>query len=221
MYGIYLKEDSVLNFNGGVIRVGQGCCISSNNTTGGSAAININGGELYSDGGYAIYSPAQEDININGGIVQGINARMGKIKISGDAKIIATTINSSTYDDIGNNITTSGCLWLGDTIALIAGTYEDVDGTNTFVEISKDVTVESNFRAAIGIYAVDTTLSQDVEVYLKSLDQVSTTDESFKAIEVYNHEYIADAAEAAGKEYDPNFTSRILVAVNNRPYYNN
>ena len=125
VYGVYAKNSSVINFKSGVIKVGPASCIGTNNTTGGST-INISGGALYAEGGYAIYNASQGTINVTGGIVQGIQARMGTINISGEAQIIGTTITEDTRDAIGANNKTTGSLYLGDTIALIAGDRKSV-----------------------------------------------------------------------------------------------
>lgn len=218
-YGVYLIDNSSINFKSGTIKVGQGSCISSNNSTGGATVINVTGGELLSDGAYAIYSPAQEKIKITGGKVQGINARIGKIYITKDAEIIPTTITAETCDDIGANISTSGCIWFGDTIALIVGTYDDNDGTDTVLEVSGNAKVSSNFRSAIAIYAVDTLVAQNVNVVVADSANVTTTDAEFDAIKVYDHEAISEAATAAGKTYEAVTDSDITVNVDGSQVY--
>ena len=211
-YGVYAIDNSVINMVSGVIKVGQGCAISTNNTTGG-AKINIYGGELYSDGCYAIYNAAQSEINISGGIVQGISARMGDIKISGDAKIIGTTITESTCDNIGSNIATTGCIWLGDTIALITGTYSGEDSAKTALSITGNATVESSFRAGIGVYMLDTKLATVATVTVDKANAVTTKDAGYDAIKVYDHDYITEAATAAGKTFTPAATCDLTVRV--------
>jgi hypothetical protein len=106
-YGIYAKNGTEVNVNSGTIKTDGCSAISTNNTTGG-ATFNVTGGNLLSESGYAIYFPAQGIINISGGTVQGIQMRMGKLYISGDAQIIATGINAENCDDIGANTTASG-----------------------------------------------------------------------------------------------------------------
>ena len=213
-YGIYAKNSSVINFRSGVIKVALASCISTNNLTGGSI-INVSGGELYSDGCYAIYCPAQGTVNITGGKVQGVLARMGTINVSGDAEIIPPTIDAETCDDIGANINTSGSLALGDAIAVIAGSYSDSSGVDTTINIEANSTVKSNFRSAIGVYMLDTKVAANVAVNVYDSSAVSTTDASADAIKVYDHAYISAAATAAGKTYNPVATSTVTVNVQN------
>lgn len=210
-FACYLLNDASLEMKSGVIKTAYGSCISTNNTTGGNTSINISGGELYSDGSYAIYLAAQGVCNIKGGKVQGINARMGYINISGNAEIIPTTIDANSYDNIGVEFKTSGCVWLGDTIAVMAGTYSDEDGTDCVVNIKGNATVKSNFRAAIGIYSVDLKEAQNVKVVIADKTKVATTDEEFEAIKVYDHEYITAEATAHGKTYTPVAESIITI----------
>jgi len=217
-YGIYSSNGSTVNFKSGVIKTAFGSCISTNNTTGGGN-INVSGGELYSDGSYAIYNPAYGIINITGGKVQGINARMGEINVSNNAEIIATTITSETYDDIGNNISTSGCIWFGDTVALVAGTYTDDKGVDIKLSISDNAKVNSEFRSAIGIYMVDTKTKASVDVNVSNGNNVTTSDAEFSAIKVYDHDYINAAAVAAGKTYSPVVTSDVTVTVDGSVIY--
>ena len=211
-FGIYLMEDASLNFKSGIIRCAYGSCISTNNTTGGTTVINITGGELYSDGSYAIYLASQGNVNVKGGKVQGINARMGHINVYGDAEIIPTTIDASGYDNIGVEFATSGCVWLGDTIAVMAGTYDDAKGIDTSITISGNATVKSDFRSAIGIYCVDLNKSQRVKVTVADASKVTTTDADFEAIKVYDHAYILEEATKAGKTYVPVADSEVEIA---------
>lgn len=213
-YGIYLLNDANCTFKSGIVKTAYGSCISTNNTTGGATVINIEGGELYSDGSYAIYLPTQSTVNIKGSAkVQGINARMGKFNIEESAQIIPTTITEETYDNIGKEFATSGCVWLGDTIAVMAGTYTDAEGTECLFNIKDNATVSSNFRAGIGIYEVDTKEAQSVVFNIANAANITTTDSNFQAIETYNHEYIAEQAQAAGKTYTPAAQSEVTVNV--------
>lgn len=209
-YGIYLKNGSTVNFNSGTIKVGQGSCISSNNTTGG-CDINVNGGELLSDGGYAIYVPAQGRVNISGGTVQGINARMGNIQISGSARIIPTTITEETCEDLGHNFNASGSIGFGDTIALVVGTYSDPSGTELVLDIKDNATVESNFRSAIAVYDIDTKQAQEVHVTIADSTKVKTTDTEYSDVQVYDHDAVASAASEAGKSYEAVADSVITI----------
>lgn len=211
-YGIYLAQDASVNFKSGIIKCAYGSCISTNNLTGGNTVVNITGGELYSDGSYAVYLAAQGVCNINGGKVQGVNMRMGHLNVSGDAEIIPTTITTEGYDNIGKEFATSGCVWLGDTIAVMAGTYADAKGTDTSIKVSGDATVKSNFRSAIGVYSVDTKAPQNVKVTVVNKDNVTTTDSDFEAIKVYDHAYIKAEADKVGKNYNPVAESNITIA---------
>lgn len=213
-YGCYLMNDASLEMKSGIIKTAYGSGISTNNTTGGNTVINIKGGEIYSDGSYAIYLAAQGTLNITGGKVQGVNARMGVVNIKGNAEIIPTTITADSYDNIGVEFKTSGCVWLGDTIAVMAGTYSDDKGTQCVINVSGDATVKSNFRSAIGIYEVDTKEAQKVRVNVYNPDNVKTTDGEFTDIKVYDHDYIAGEADAAGKTYTPVAQSEVKLIIN-------
>lgn len=201
-HAIYLMDDAEIEFKSGLIKTAYGSCITTNNTTG-IAKITISGGELHSDGSYALYIPSQCTVDIKGdAIVQGINARMGIFNIGEDAKIIGTTLTSEDCDPIGKEFATSGCVWLGDTIAVMAGTYEDSHGTDCKFNISGNATVESSFRAAVGIYEVDTKQAQNILVKGNAA-AISTTDPEFEAVKVYDHDYIAEDAQKYGKTYTP------------------
>lgn len=216
-YGVYGSKDSTINFNSGCIKAGISA-ITTNNTTGGST-INIKGGELYSTTCYAIYNASQGDINITGGIVQGINTRMGNINISGNAQIIPTILNESNYDNIGEYFATTGVLWLGDTITIVAGTYSDTKGIDVGINISEDAIVTSDFRSAIGIYSVDTKTAANINVAVENGNNVTTTDAEFNAISVYDHDYISTEATAAKKTYNPVATSSIVINVDGSQIY--
>lgn len=212
-YGVYLREYSSLDFKSGIIKTAYGSCISTNNTTGGATVINISGGELYSDGSYALYIPSQCTVNItDNAVVQGINARMGKFNIYDNARIIGTTLTEEDYDNIGKEFNTSGCVWLGDTIAVMAGTYTDADGTECIFNIRGNAKVNSNFRSAIGIYEVDTKQTQYVTFNIANPLNIATTDSEFNSITIYDHEYIQEQATAAGKAYNP--VAQSVVKVN-------
>ena len=219
VYGIYaMGGTSVVNFKSGCIKVGGASCISTNNTTGG-CTINISGGELLARNGYALYIPAQGDVNITGGTVQGINARMGNFNIGGNARIIATGINAENCDHIGSDFGASGSISLGDTITLIAGTYTDPSGVDTIVNISGGATVASNFRSAIGVYAIDTKQKSTVNVTVADGSKVTTSAAGFDNVVVYDHEYISQEATAAGKTYAPKVDSDITVNIDGEQIY--
>lgn len=202
-YCVYLAENASVEVKSGIMKTGAGACITTNNTTGGASKIYIKGGELYSNTAYAIYMPSQSNVEIIGGKVQGINARMGQFLIHGDAEIINTAQTAEAYDRIGDYITTSGMIWLGDTIAVLAGTYDDPNGTDLMIRVYENAKVESDFRAAIGVYKLDTKQAQNVEVFVNNKANVTTTDEDFRAIMLYDHDYIAQDAEECSKTYTP------------------
>ena len=212
VYGVYAKNQSRVEFKSGVIKVAGASCISTNNTTGGSDII-VTGGELYSEGGYAIYCPAQGTVDISNAIVQGVHARMGTINIGAGAQIIPPAIDASNAADLGSNINTSGSIELGDAIVLIAGSYADANGVDINLTISDDATVESNFRSAIGVYLFDTKAGADAQVVInvENPANVRTNDADFDAIKVYDHDAIAEAATAAGKTYSPKATSTVTI----------
>lgn len=214
-YAIYSENDATINIKSGIIKAATSA-VATNNTTGG-ATINISGGELYSSTSYAIYNAAQGDINITGGIVQGINARMGNITIGGNAQIIATILNESNYDKIGEYFATSGVLFLGDTIAVVAGTYSDTKGIDVNIKIKDNAFVNSEFRSAIGVYCVDTKAAANVNITVDNGKNVITSDAD--AISVYNHEYIATGAAEAKRTYKPVGTSSVVVNVDGFQVY--
>lgn len=217
-YGIYVLEGGTVNMYSGTIKTALGSCISTNNTTKGGT-INIYGGKLYSEKGYAIYNASQSTINISGGVIQGINARMGEINISDNAEIIPTSFNSSTYDDIGEHFNTSGCVWVGDTIAILAGTYNDEKGTDVKLSITSGAKVKSDFRAAIGIYSIDTKKVSNIDVTVDNKSIVTTSDLNYSDIKVYDHDYISSAANSKSKSYNPVGTSNINVVVSGDQIY--
>ena len=212
VYGVYAKNSSRVEFKSGVIKVAGASCISTNNTTGGSDII-VTGGELYSEGGYAIYCPAQGTVDITNAIVQGVHARMGTINIGTGARIIPPAIDASNAAPVGSNINTSGSIELGDAIVLIAGSYSDPNGIDIELNITDDATVESNFRAAIGVYMFDTKAAANVAINVADGDNVATTDAGFDAIKVYDHAYLEAEATAAGKTYSPVATSTVTLNV--------
>ena len=212
VYGVYAKNHSRVEFKSGVIKVAGASCISTNNTTGGSDII-VSGGELYSEGGYAIYCPAQGTVDITNAIVQGVHARMGTINIGEGAKIIPPAIDDSNAAPLGSNIATSGSVELGDAIVLIAGSYSDANGIDIELNITDDATVESNYRSAIGVYLFDTKAAANVVINVADGNNVSTTDADFDAIKIYDHELISAAAAEAGKTYNPVATSSVTLNV--------
>lgn len=209
-FGVYAVNKATVTVKSGTIKSAYGSCISTNNTTGG-ANITITGGSLLCDGSYALYLPSYGITTITGGTVQGINARMGEIYISGNAKIIKTALTEADYDDIGSNIATSGCIWLGDTIALVMGTYTDPNGTVTNLRVSGYATVQSDFRSAIGIYLVDTKEASNVSVTVSNPNNVTTTAAGYSSIMTYDHDYIVAAAQKAGKAYNPIVESTVQI----------
>jgi len=212
VYGVYAKNHSRIEFKSGVINVAGASCISTNNTTGGSDIV-VTGGELYSDGCYAIYNPAQGTVSVSNATVQGIHARMGTINLGPGAKIIPPTINAENAVDIGANINTSGSVELGDAVVLIAGSYSDPNGIDIELNVDADATIESNFRSAIGVYMLDTKAAANVDITVANGKNVVTADPGFDAIKVYDHDYIIAAATAAGKAYNPVATSNVTVTV--------
>lgn len=216
-YAVYGENDATINIKSGIIKAATSA-VTTNNTTGG-ATINISGGELYSSTCYAIYNASQSDINITGGIVQGINTRMGNINIGGNAQVVATVLNESNYDKIGEYFATSGVLWLGDTITVVAGTYSDAKGIDTSINIKDNAVVDSEFRSAIGVYCVDTKAATNINVTVENGKNVTTSDAEANAISVYDHEYIAAGATEAKKTYNPVATSSVVINVDGSQIY--
>lgn len=208
-YGVYLQNGASIEVKSGAIKVSAAHCIATNNTTGGGN-ITIRGGELYSES-YALYIPSQSTVEITGGIVQGIEARMGRILIHGDAEIINTEQTAENYENIGYYVDRNGSISVGDTITILAGAYSDTSGTDCYVRVYEDATVASEFKAAIGVYKLDTKEAQNVTVSVANKANVTTTD-NISAIKVYDHDYILEQATEQGKTYSPVADSSVTVS---------
>lgn len=216
-YGIYASNNGKVTVKSGKINTRYGACIGTNNTTG-VATIDIQGGELFNDGAYALYFGGNTKTTITGGKVQGINARMGDITIGGNAEIIGTTINDTNCDKIGENINTSGCIWFGDTIALVLGTYKkrgETDNVDLTLTVKDNAKVTSAYRAAIGVYAVDTKEEYNAKITVNNANAIATTS-AFDALTVYDHDAITADARRAGKTYVPTVNGNYTIKVGSR-----
>ena len=112
--------------NGSVINAGVSV-ISANNLLSAGTNVTINGGTLTVDeGNTAIYWPMEGELNITGGTIKGgtgIEAKMGTITISGDAKIIGTDTNTIDYVPVSGKISSEGSA-----IRLTTQMYGDIAG---------------------------------------------------------------------------------------------
>ena len=213
-YGIYAANNGKVTVKSGLINTRYGACIGTNNTTG-TATIDIQGGELHNDGAYALYFGGNTKTTITGGKVQGINVRMGDITIGGNVEIIGTTIDDSNCDKIGENINTSGCIWFGDTIALVLGTYKkrsETDNVDLTLTIKDNAKVTSAYRAAIGVYAVDTKEEYKARITVND-DKAITTTSGVDALTVYDHDAITADARRASKTYVPTVNGDYVIKV--------
>lgn len=209
-YGVYLLNDASVTMKSGSIKTAYAACISTNNTTGGATNITIKGGELSSKV-QAMYLPSHCNVTISGGKVSGICARMGNITIKGDGEVTPVPLTDADADPIGKYFDYSGFAWIGDTINILAGTYTDAAGTDCKVTVAGNGKVTSNYRAAIGVYAIDTKQEQNVTVNISKPANVTTTDTDFDAVTVYDHEYLATEAAKYNKTYSPVADSVIKI----------
>ncbi len=112
--------------NGSVINAGVSV-ISANNLLSAGTNVTINGGTLtVGEGNTAIYWPMEGTLEINGGHIEGgtgIEARMGTILVSGEAKIIGTDTNTIDYAPESGKTSSEGSA-----IRLTTQMYGDIAG---------------------------------------------------------------------------------------------
>lgn len=214
-YGIWASENAVVNFESGKIVTSDSSCISTNGNDAPGTTINVKGGQLLNSNSYGIYMPAYGTMNISGGEVQGINMRRGTLNITGNAHLISCAYTKEEADNIGEYTTYSGLIWLGDTVAVLAGSngYIKEDGEEIVINVADSATVDNSFSDKSGepivIYALDTAdgLNQVVKVNISDTSKVK----------VMTHEDIAAEATAKNKSYTPK--SQTTVFINNVQVY--
>lgn len=152
------NEFAILATNGGSITVNGGsvkaryAALSGNNTLGAMEFV-VNGGEITSNEGPAVYMPGPISYTMTGGKVNGgLLARMGIINVSG-GNIVAQE-NKDKLDDLKQYYNFSGYVNYPDAISVIAGTYNtDIPGQTNKLEMNiTGGELSSNHGSAIAIY---------------------------------------------------------------------
>ena len=205
-YGIYVQNDGEIRVVHGLIQVEYSSCISTNNLTG-HGKITIDHARLISKA-YAIYIANQSLVTINGGLITGINARMGQFIIGGNTTVVSG-IAKEDRDPVGKHINTSGCIWFGEPIAFPVGTYDDPSGTSVYLKVSDEAVIDGGDLPAIGVYLIDTKEPTKVDLHIKP--QSLKTSSIFSApLTIYDHEDIKTDAEKYNTEYTPAETSTVV-----------
>ena len=123
--GMNNKKDSAsLLMKKGKIEVGYGIALSGNNKNSAGTKVDIQGGTI--EGFIGIYWPMEGTLDIKGGRIEGltgIEARMGTILVSGEAKIIGTDTNIDDYVPESGKTSSEGSA-----IRLTTQMYGDNDG---------------------------------------------------------------------------------------------
>ena len=197
-YGVSASHGGTIIVESGVI-TSEYACLTSNNTTGIGNFI-INGGTLTSNQSEAIYMPAQGDLLMTAGTLNGgISARMGNITIEGG------TINAMTgaTDAIEDYYNYSGSVWLGDAIFVMAGTYNFEDGNDCNITITGG-TINGNQKSGIGIYNIYTKEDQDVNVKITggNINGGNINGGSLPAVKVYSGQEISTSTSIGTKSPD-------------------
>ncbi|MCD7774726.1 MAG: hypothetical protein LUH40_03985 [Clostridiales bacterium] len=150
-YGVYLMYGATVVVNDGTLTA---CypVLSGNNTTG-EANYYINGGTLTTENGPAIYMTNQTELVVTGGTINGgISVRMGQITVTGGT-IIATNGDTS---DMSSYYSYSGCVFVPDAIAVMAGTYSSANetyGNSLNITITGgEIICENGVGSAVAIY---------------------------------------------------------------------
>lgn len=193
-YGIYVKEDGIVNIKDATIHTIEASAISSNNTTG-IGEINISGNSMITtDGCAAIYLANSDTLTISdNAMVSSIFARMGTIKLKGNAKVINSGgTEVAPYFNIGALAAKSGVEKIPQAILAEIGMY---NGNNTKFRLIADegVTISAKDGEALAIGKVDTLAATDALVELGS-------SVNFR---VYSHDDLATLAREAGKTLRP------------------
>ena len=161
-YGLSAAYGGKLIVNSGAIET-EYAALSGNNTAD-DMNFEVNGGTLTSKQSEAIYMPGQQDLVVNGGVINGgISARMGQITVN-DGVINGMTADQSA-DAMSEYWNWSGSAWIGDAIYVWGGTYnsENAYGNTTNVNIYGG-TINGNAHRAIAVYDIGNNYDQKVNV---------------------------------------------------------
>lgn len=161
-YGISAADGGKLIVNSGTVEA-EYAALSGNNTAG-DMNFEVNGGTLTSKQSEAIYMPGQQNLVVNGGVINGgISARMGQITVNnGVINGMTTAQTADTMSEFWNH---SGSAWIGDAIYVWGGTYnsENAYGNTTNVKIYGG-TINGNAHRAIAVYDIGNNYEQKVNV---------------------------------------------------------
>lgn len=161
-YGISAADGGKLIVNSGTVEAGY-AALSGNNTAG-DMNFEVNGGTLTSKQSEAIYMPGQQNLVVNGGVINGgISARMGQITVNNG--VINGMTKAQTADAMSEYWNYSGSAWIGDAIYVWGGTYnsENAYGNTTNVKIYGG-TINGNAHRAIAVYDIGNNYEQKVNV---------------------------------------------------------
>lgn len=161
-YGLSAADGGKLIVNSGTVEA-EYAALSGNNTAG-DMNFEVNGGTLTSKQSEAIYMPGQQNLVVNGGVINGgISARMGQITVNGG--VINGMTAAQTADAMSKYWSWSGSAWIGDAIYVWGGTYnsENADGNTTNVKIYGG-TINGNAHRAIAVYDIGNNYEQKVNV---------------------------------------------------------
>lgn len=161
-YGLSAADGGKLIVNSGTVEA-EYAALSGNNTAG-DMNFEVNGGTLTSKQSEAIYMPGQQNLVVNGGVINGgISARMGQITVNnGVINGMTTAQTADTMSEFWNH---SGSAWIGDAIYVWGGTYnsENAYGNTTNVKIYGG-TINGNAHRAIAVYDIGNNYEQKVNV---------------------------------------------------------
>lgn len=133
-YGLSAADGGKLIVNSGTVEAEY--AVLSGNNTAGDMNFEVNGGTLTSKQSEAIYMPGQQNLVVNGGVINGgISARMGQITVNNG--VINGMTTAQTADTMSEFWNYSGSAWIGDAIYVWGGTYnsENAYGNTTNVKI--------------------------------------------------------------------------------------
>ncbi len=161
-YGLSAADGGKLIVNSGTVEAEY--AVLSGNNTAGDMNFEVNGGTLTSKQSEAIYMPGQQNLVVNGGVINGgISARMGQITVNGG--VINGMTAAQTADAMSKYWSWSGSAWIGDAIYVWGGTYnsENAYGNTTNVKIYGG-TINGNAHRAIAVYDIGNNYEQKVNV---------------------------------------------------------
>ena len=161
-YGLSAADGGKLIVNSGTVEA-EYAALSGNNTAG-DMNFEVNGGTLTSKQSEAIYMPGQQNLVVNGGVINGgISARMGQITVNNG--VINGMTTAQTADTMSEYWNHSGSAWIGDAIYVWGGTYnsENAYGNTTNVKIYGG-TINGNAHRAIAVYDIGNNYEQKVNV---------------------------------------------------------